>query len=98
MKVVAVSACPSGLMHTYMAQESLQKAAKKRGLDIKVETHGAIGIENKLTAEDIKESDVVVFMVDVAMDESRFKGKTIYHFTTSFAVRHAEDILDRIGA
>ncbi len=97
MKIVAVSACPLGLMHTYMAAERLEKAAKKRGIDIKVETHGAIGIENKLTDEDIASSDYVVLMTDVSIDEKRFASKKIISVSTAYAIGHIEELLDRIG-
>lgn len=97
MKIVAVSACPSGLMHTYMAAESLKKAALKRGYDIKIETHGAIGIENELTESEIAESDVVILMTDVHLDESRFLNKKMISVSTAYGVRHANELLDQIG-
>ncbi len=98
MKIIAVSACPSGLMHTYMAAESLQQAALKRGIDIKIETHGAIGVENVLTKQDIDESDYVILMVDITFDESRFQGKPMITVSTAYAVRHADELLSQIGA
>ena len=58
MKIVAVTACPTGIAHTYLAAESLEKNAKARGIEIKVETQGAIGIENKITLEDIEKEKV----------------------------------------
>ncbi len=96
MKIVAVSACPSGLMHTYMAAESLQKEAKKRGINIKVETHGAIGVENKLTETEIRESDVVIVMADITIDQTRFVGKKIISVSTAYGVRHADLLLNQL--
>lgn len=97
MKVVAVSACPSGLMHTYLAAESLIKHAKQRGIDIKVETHGAIGVENRLTEEDIHSSDIIILMTDIAMDTTRFDHKKIMTVSTAYAIRHTDTLLDQIG-
>ena len=97
MKIVAVSACPSGLMHTYMAAESLKKAAMKRGYDIKVETHGAIGKEDILKKEDIEQSDVVIIMADIHVDTSRFLGKKIISVSTAYGIRHTFELLDKIG-
>ena len=78
MKVVAVTACPSGVAHTYMAAEALQIAGEKLGVDIKVETQGAGGIENRLTEEEIKEAVCVVLSTDTSIRESdRFKGKKV---------------------
>ena len=97
MKIVAVSACPLGLMHTYMAAERLEEAAKKRDIEVKVETHGAIGIEHRLTIEDIASSDYVILMTDISINEKRFGGKDIISVSTAYAISHIEEILDRIG-
>ena len=97
MKIVAVSACPAGLMHTYMAAESALKEAKKRNIDIKIETHGAIGVENKLTSDDISSSDVVLLMTDVFIDKNRFDGKNVVSVSTAEAIRNIETLFDQIG-
>ena len=65
MKIVGVAACTVGIAHTYIAQEKLENAAKKAGVEIHVETQGTIGIENKLTDEQIKEADIVILAIDV---------------------------------
>ncbi len=96
MKVVAVSACPSGLMHTYMAAESLEKAAIRKHINLKVETHGAIGVENQLTVADIETCDYVILMADVAIDETRFKGKPLISVSTAYAIHHAEALLEKM--
>lgn len=76
MKIVAVTACPSGVAHTYMAAEALKKAGEKLGVEIKVETQGGIGIENVITEADLTNTDYVVLTKEVAIkNEERFKGK-----------------------
>ena len=62
MKVVAVTACPTGIAHTYMAQEAIEKECRKRGYEVKVETQGSMGIENELEQEDVDAADVYVWV------------------------------------
>jgi fructose-specific phosphotransferase system IIB component len=92
-KIVAVTACPTGIAHTYMAAETLEISAKKENLLIKVETQGAMGVENELTKIDIELADVVILAIDVAVDESRFLGKKIYKTSTTQAIRNAKKVL-----
>ncbi|ADD03257.1 PTS system, fructose-specific, IIB subunnit [Thermoanaerobacter italicus Ab9] len=95
MKIVAVTACPTGIAHTYMAAEALENAAKKLGHKIKVETQGSIGIENKITQKEIDEADVVIFAADVAVkEESRFKDKPIYKVEAQKAIKNAKAIIE----
>ena len=79
MRIVAVTACPTGIAHTYMAAEQLEKAARRLGHQIKVETQGAMGIENELSADDISSAELVIFAADIAVQKrERFeKVKTI---------------------
>ena len=73
MKIVAVSACTAGIAHTYMAQEALEQECEKRGIEIKVETQGGMGIDNELEQDEIDEADVVIFAVAVGIEmEDRF--------------------------
>ena len=73
MKIVAVTACPTGIAHTYMAAEQLEKTAKKLGHSIKVETQGAMGIENELSPADIDSAQAVIFATDIAIEgQDRF--------------------------
>jgi fructose-specific phosphotransferase system IIB component len=75
MKIVAVTACPTGIAHTYMAAEQLEKTARKLGHSIKVETQGAMGIENELSQAEINEAEVVIFAADIAIERmERFNG------------------------
>ncbi|HNT00529.1 MAG TPA: fructose PTS transporter subunit IIB, partial [Candidatus Saccharicenans sp.] len=67
MKLVAVTACPTGIAHTYMAAEQLERVARKLGLSIKVETQGAMGIENELDPDDIKEAAAVILAAGISI-------------------------------
>ena len=69
MKLIAVTACPTGIAHTYMAAEKLEKTARQLGHTIKVETQGAMGIENELSQEDIDCSEVAIFATDIAIEK-----------------------------
>lgn len=78
MKIVAVTACPTGIAHTYMAQAALIKKAKELGYEIHVETQGSMGIESELKKVDIKEADVVILAVGCAVDKlERFDNKLV---------------------
>jgi fructose-specific phosphotransferase system IIB component len=68
MRIVAVTACPTGVAHTYMAAEQLEKTAKKLGHAIKVETQGAMGVENELSQKDIDAAEVAIFATDIALE------------------------------
>lgn len=70
MKIVAVTACPTGIAHTYMAAEQLEKTARKLGHTIKVETQGAMGIENELSQADIDAAEAVILAADIAIEKS----------------------------
>lgn len=97
MKIVAITACPSGVAHTYLAAESLIIAAKKNNVDIKVETQGSIGIENELTAKEIAEANVVVLTNDIGIkNEERFKGKPIVRVSTGDCLKKADGIIKKL--
>lgn len=76
-KVIAITACPVGVAHTYMAAENLERMGEEMGIDIKVETHGSIGIENPLTQKDIDEAEGLIIASDKDIDKARFAGKRI---------------------
>lgn len=98
-KIVAVTACPSGVAHTYMAAEALERAAKAKGWEINVETQGAMGLENELTAADVAEADMVILTKDTGIRfEQRFADKTIVRVNISDAVKRADAIMNKIGA
>ena len=97
MNFVAVTACPTGIAHTYMAAERLEKAGKKLGLPTKVETQGAMGVENELSADDIRKADAVIFAVSIpVLKRERFEGKKIFEIPVQDAIRNAEAVLQRI--
>ncbi len=99
MKIAAVTACPSGVAHTYMSAEALERAAKAKGIYIKVETQGSIGIENRLTIDDIKDADVVILTKDIGLKETeRFNGKTIVRVGISDLVKKADKVIEKIEA
>ena len=91
-RIIAVTACPSGVAHTYMAAEALESAAKAKGWEVKVETQGSIGLENELTAEDVAAADIGIKF------EERFAGKTIVRVNISDAVKRADAIMNKIDA
>lgn len=97
MKIVGVTACPSGVAHTYMAAESLILSGKKFGVDVKIETQGGAGIENKLTSKDIEEACCVILTNDISIEgEERFKGKTVVRMGVSALVKKSDSIIKKI--
>ncbi|WP_244592152.1 PTS fructose-like transporter subunit IIB, partial [Escherichia coli] len=80
-KIIAVTACPSGVAHTYMAAEALESAAKAKGWEVKVETQGSIGLENELTAEDVASADMVILTKDIGIKLSLFRILCKYLFS-----------------
>ncbi|MBM7688572.1 PTS fructose transporter subunit IIC [Enterococcus ureilyticus] len=91
--VVAVTACPTGIAHTYMAEDALKKKAKELGIDIKVETNGSEGIKNRLTAEDIARADGVIVAADKKVEMNRFDGKELVNRPVSDGIRKTEELI-----
>lgn len=85
--IVAITACPTGVAHTFMAAEALEEEAKRQGYSIKVETRGSVGAKNQLTAEDISAADLVIIAADIEVDLSRFEGKRLYKTSTGAALK-----------
>ncbi|MBP1970483.1 PTS system fructose-specific IIC component [Virgibacillus natechei] len=96
MKVLAVTACPVGIAHTYMAAENLQKAGEELGIDIKVETQGSIGVENELTAKDIEEADGIIIASDKEVSKERFAGKKLIVTGVQDGIRQPEELIKRV--
>ncbi|MTI12990.1 PTS fructose transporter subunit IIBC [Sansalvadorimonas verongulae] len=94
-RIVGVTACPTGVAHTFMAAEALEEEAKRRGEWIKIETRGSIGAKNHLNAEDIASADLVVIAADIDVDLSRFDGKKLYKTSTGAALKKTAQELDR---
>jgi fructose-specific phosphotransferase system IIB component len=99
MKIVAITACPTGIAHTYMAAEQLDKTAKAMGHEIKVETQGAMGIENELTNNDIRQAQVAIFAADIEVEKrERFEHIKIIEVPVQEAIKNPRGIFARIQA
>lgn len=97
MNIVAVTACPSGVAHTYMSAEALERAAKAKGIGCKVETQGSIGIENKLSDADIAIADIVILTNDIGLKfTERFENKKVVKVGVSDLVKKADQIVEKI--
>jgi len=95
MKIVAVTACPTGIAHTYMAAEALEIAAKKFGHKIKVETQGAVGIENKISQAEADEAELVIFTDDMSIkEEKRFANKPIFRIGAGKIIKNARHVIE----
>lgn len=94
-RVLAVTACPTGIAHTYLAAEALQRAAQTRGFSIKVETNGADGVGDALTEEDIRAADCIIVAADRAVSMARFVGKRLVYASAGDAVRDADALLEK---
>lgn len=92
--IIAATGCPTGIAHTYMAQEALEQAAKKKGVTIKVETHGQIGVENELSSEEIVNADVVIIAADKDVQAERFAGKRVIEVSVSRGIKDAEQLIE----
>lgn len=95
MKILAVTACPTGIAHTFMAAEAIEDAAKKKGHAIKVETRGSIGAENELTTAEIAEADAIILACDTTVPTDRFRGKKVLQVSVSDALKDASGLIDR---
>lgn len=95
---VAVTGCPTGIAHTFMAEAALKKAAEKAGAGIRVETNGAVGIENALTAEEIARADMVILASDKAVEMARFDGKPLIRASVGHGVKKATELVARAMA
>ncbi|MDY3928240.1 MAG: fructose-specific PTS transporter subunit EIIC [Clostridia bacterium] len=96
IKVLAVTACPTGIAHTYMAAEALEKAGKKLGITIKVETNGSGGAKNVLTKEEIDSCDGIIVAADKTVEMSRFDGKKVIRTKVSDGIKIPEELINRI--
>ncbi|MRE72921.1 PTS mannose transporter subunit IIABC [Staphylococcus sciuri] len=96
MKILAITSCPNGIAHTYMAQEKLEQAAKEIGIDIKVETQGGVGAENVLTSKEIREADGIIIAADRQVDLSRFDGKRLINESVREGIHNPKLLIQRI--
>ncbi len=95
MNILAVTACPTGIAHTYMAAEAIEDAAKAKGYQVKVETRGSVGVENELTAEDIKAADAIILACDTSVPMERFAGKKLISVSVSEALKSPEALIEK---
>ena len=95
-KVLAVTACPTGIAHTYMAAEALEKSGKKLGITIKVETNGSGGAKNVLTKEEIKNCDGIIVAADKTVEMSRFDGKKVIRTKVSDGIKIPDELIKKI--
>ena len=96
IKVLAVTACPTGIAHTYMAAEALEKAGKKLGISIKVETNGSGGAKNILTKEEIEQCDGIIVAADKNVEMARFDGKKVWKTKVSDGIKIPEELIQKI--
>ncbi|MGY5956222.1 PTS fructose transporter subunit IIBC [Kosakonia sp. BK9b] len=97
-RIVAVTACPTGVAHTFMAAEAIETEAKKRGWWVKVETRGSVGAGNAITAEEVAQADLVIVAADIEVDLAKFAGKPMYRTTTGLALKKTAQELDKAVA
>ncbi|MBQ7128402.1 MAG: PTS sugar transporter subunit IIA, partial [Clostridia bacterium] len=95
-RVLAVTACPTGIAHTYMAAEALNKAGEKMGIAIKVETNGSGGAKNVLTAEEIANCDGIIIAADKSVETARFDGKPVYSTKVADGIHKPEELINKI--
>lgn len=95
-KVLAVTACPTGIAHTFMAAENLTKAGEAMGYPLKAETNGSEGIGNALTAEEIAAADGIIIAADKNVEMARFDGKPLLSVSVTEGIRHPEDLINKI--
>lgn len=96
LKLLAVTACPTGIAHTYMAAEKLQQAADSQGIEMKVETQGSIGAENVLTDNDVRDADGIIVAADKDVDLARFAGKRVLSVGVSEGISHPERLIEQV--
>ena len=96
-KLIALCACPMGLAHTFMAAQALEEAAVEAGYEVKIETQGADGIQNRLTPQDIADADIIIHAIAITPeDNERFETRDVYEITLQDAIKNAAGTLKEI--
>jgi fructose-specific phosphotransferase system IIB component len=96
MKIIVVTGCAVGIAHTYMAADAMEKTAKKRGFEVHIETQGSVGIENEVSASDIREADLVIVASDVGIEKpERFEEKIVYYGIPADAIKAPDKLYDQ---
>src|SRR5512147_1685898 len=93
-KIAAVMACPTGIAHTVMAAEALEKTAKVMGHTLRAEMQGSVGAQNVLTEQEIREADTVIIATDIHINMDRFGGMPVYAVSTSDAIRKTRAVIE----
>lgn len=94
-KIVAITSCPTGIAHTFMAAEGVKRGAESLGYWVKVETQGSVGSQNTLTEQEIRDADIVLIAADTKIDKSRFTGKPIYETSTKAAIHNGAEVVEK---
>ncbi|MBV7301921.1 fructose-specific PTS transporter subunit EIIC [Corynebacterium sp. TAE3-ERU2] len=94
-RVLAITACPTGIAHTYMAAENLEAAAHEMGIERRVETHGSVGVEGAFSAEEIANADAILISADTVIDKQRFAGKRLLSTSVDAAIKDPATVLER---
>lgn len=94
-KILAVTACPTGIAHTYMAADALKQKAEEMGVDIKVETNGSTGVKNELTQEDIRGAKAIIVSADTKVSMDRFDGKIVIQTPVAEAIKNPKGLIKR---
>ena len=92
--IIAITSCPTGIAHTFMAASAIEKFAQNAGHEIKVETQGSVGAKNKLSSEDIKNADILIIAADTHVDMERFEGKRYFETSTGEAIKRTAAVLE----
>lgn len=95
-RILAVTACPTGIAHTYMAAENLEKKAKEMGIVLKAETQGSVGVKNVLTAQEIAAAEGIIIAADKNIEMNRFEGKPVYSTSVSKGINDPETLIRKI--
>lgn len=94
-RILGVTGCPTGIAHTFMAQEALEKSAEQHDVSIKVETHGQQGIQNNLTSQEIKDAEVIIVAADKNVNIERFNGKKVINVSVAKGMKQADELIER---
>ncbi|WP_439846342.1 PTS fructose transporter subunit IIABC [Bacillus subtilis] len=94
-KILAVTACPTGIAHTFMAADALKEKAKELGVEIKVETNGSSGIKHKLTAQEIEDAPAIIVAADKQVEMERFKGKRVLQVPVTAGIRRPQELIEK---
>ena len=93
--ILAVTGCPTGIAHTYMAADALKAEAKNQGISIKVETNGSGGVKNRLTADEIEKADAIIVAADTKIEMERFAGKKVIEVPVADGIKRPKELIEK---